>query len=66
MDKDLIRDTNGAGDSFVGGFLSQIALGKDIDAAIRAGKMCSRIVLQQIGCTFPDEKEVPLPDPENI
>jgi adenosine kinase len=29
MKKDLIKDTNGCGDAFVGGFLSQLAQNKD-------------------------------------
>lgn len=52
--KDLIVDTNGAGDSFVGGFLSQIVQGKDLDTAIKAGIWLSGQVIQQNGCTFPD------------
>ena len=34
---DQVIDTNGAGDSFVGGFLSQIVQGKDLETAVRAG-----------------------------
>ena len=30
LEKDDIVDTNGAGDAFVGGFLSELALGKTI------------------------------------
>ncbi|TNV81340.1 hypothetical protein FGO68_gene11032 [Halteria grandinella] len=56
----LIKDTNGAGDSFVGGFLSKIALGQNVESAVKGGMWCSRQVLQQVGCNFPDE----LPDPE--
>lgn len=54
IEKDLIVDTNGAGDSFVGGFLSQIVQGKDLDTAIQAGIWLSGQVIQQNGCTFPD------------
>jgi len=31
--KESLVDTNGAGDAFVGGFLSQIVLGKDLSQA---------------------------------
>ena len=48
LEKSLIKDTNGAGDSFVGGFLSQIAMDHTIESADRAGTFCSRIVLQQV------------------
>jgi adenosine kinase len=37
IEKDLIVDTNGAGDSFVGGFVSQIVQGKELETAIKAG-----------------------------
>lgn len=52
--KDLIIDTNGAGDSFVGGFMSQIVQGQDLETAIRAGMWLSGQVIQQYGCTFPE------------
>lgn len=48
-------DTNGAGDAFVGGFLSQLAQGKDIAEAVRAGHFASRTIIQRSGCTFPKE-----------
>lgn len=31
-------DTNGAGDAFVGGFLSQLVCGKAVSECVRAGK----------------------------
>ena len=49
-----IVDTNGAGDAFVGGFLSQLHQGKDIPACIQAGIALSREVVQRSGCTFPE------------
>lgn len=39
-------DTNGAGDSFVGGFLSQLAQGKDLATCVKAGIYLSREVVQ--------------------
>jgi adenosine kinase len=53
ISKDLIIDTNGAGDSFVGGFMSQIVQGKELEHAIKAGIWLSGQVIQQYGCTFP-------------
>mmetsp|Transcript_18728 Transcript_18728/g.40269 ORF Transcript_18728/g.40269 Transcript_18728/m.40269 type:complete len:345 (+) Transcript_18728:106-1140(+) len=50
--EDLV-DTNGAGDAFVGGFLSQIVLGKDIPEAVRAGNYAANVIIQRPGCTFP-------------
>jgi len=54
LSKDQIVDTNGAGDSFVGGFLSQILQGKDVPTAVRAGIYLSAEVVQRSGCTFPE------------
>ncbi len=45
IEKSKIVDTNGAGDSFVGGFLSQIYLGKDLHTAIKAGIALSAAVV---------------------
>lgn len=52
--REQVIDTNGAGDSFVGGFLSQIVQGKDIPTAVRAGIYLSSQVIQRDGCTFPE------------
>jgi len=57
--KELIVDTNGAGDAFVGGFLSTLALTeaqnlpRDLDACIRSAQYAARVILQHSGCTFP-------------
>lgn len=51
--QELIVDTNAAGDSFVGGFLSRLVEKKDIAECVRAGNFCARTVLQYSGCTFP-------------
>jgi len=50
-----IVDTNGAGDSFVGGFLAYLALGKSNEEAIQAGAYCAFECIQQISCTYPDK-----------
>lgn len=41
LTKEQIVDTNGAGDAFVGGFLSQIAQDRDVETAIKAGTYAS-------------------------
>jgi adenosine kinase len=46
-------DTNGAGDAFVGGFLSQLVAGKDTAECVRAGNYAANVVIQRSGCTFP-------------
>lgn len=48
-------DTNGAGDAFVGGFLSQLAGGKGVEACIQAGNYAANVIIQRSGCTFPKE-----------
>ena len=53
--KELLVDTNGAGDAFVGGFLSQLVLKKSIDECVRAGHYAARVVIQRAGCSFPKE-----------
>ncbi len=50
-----IIDTNSAGDSFVGGFLAYLALGKSDEESIQAGSYCAFECIQQSGCTFPDK-----------
>lgn len=48
-------DTNGAGDAFVGGFLSQLVVGKSVAEGVRAGHYAASVVVQRSGCTFPDQ-----------
>ncbi|ETN77805.1 kinase, PfkB family [Necator americanus] len=51
--KEKIVDTNGAGDAFVGGFLSQYIQGKTIKEAIECGSYAAGEIIQKHGCTFP-------------
>eukprot|EP00271_Cylindrocystis_brebissonii_P013303 TRINITY_DN33039_c0_g1_i1.p1 TRINITY_DN33039_c0_g1~~TRINITY_DN33039_c0_g1_i1.p1 ORF type:complete len:343 (-),score=74.05 TRINITY_DN33039_c0_g1_i1:302-1330(-) len=55
LTKDQLVDTNGAGDAFVGGFLSQLVQGKDIAACVKAGNYAANVIIQRSGCTFPDK-----------
>jgi adenosine kinase len=41
LTKEQLVDTNGAGDSFVGGFLAQLAQDKDLDTCVRCGTYLS-------------------------
>eukprot|EP00244_Chara_vulgaris_P013473 TRINITY_DN770_c0_g1_i1.p1 TRINITY_DN770_c0_g1~~TRINITY_DN770_c0_g1_i1.p1 ORF type:complete len:386 (-),score=73.47 TRINITY_DN770_c0_g1_i1:20-1042(-) len=52
--KENLVDTNGAGDSFVGGFLSQLVQGKEISEAVRAGNFAANMIIQRSGCTVPE------------
>lgn len=49
---DKVVDTNGAGDAFVGGFLSQYIQKKSYDICIKCGNWAARHVIQNSGCTF--------------
>lgn len=48
-----IVDTNGAGDAFLGGFVSQWMQGKSLEVCCKAGNSASGIILKNVGCTFP-------------
>jgi len=54
--KDIV-DTNGAGDAFVGGFLSQLVTGKEIEKCVKCGVWAATKVIQQSGCTFPKDTQ---------
>lgn len=47
--KELLVDTNGAGDAFVGGFLSQLIQGKSLEECVKAGHWSARYIIQQSG-----------------
>lgn len=49
---DSIIDTNGAGDAFVGGFLSQLVLKRSYVECIRCGIWAAQQIIQRNGCTF--------------
>jgi len=48
-----IVDTNGAGDSFVGGFIAALIQGKDIEKSVAAGNYAAGTVIRHSGCAFP-------------
>jgi adenosine kinase len=51
-----IIDTNGAGDAFVGGFLSQLVQGKEMSKCVAAGHYLANIIIRQSGCCYPADK----------
>ena len=57
VDKSLIKDTNGCGDSFVGGFLSQYIQGKNLSECLRCARYTAKTVIQQWGCTYPPKPD---------
>lgn len=48
-----IIDTNGAGDSFAGGFLSQYVDGASIEECMKAGLWAAHIIIQERGFNIP-------------
>jgi adenosine kinase len=48
-----IIDTNGAGDAFAGGFLSQFVKGKKLDECMKAGHWGASVIIQKRGCDIP-------------
>lgn len=54
---DEIVDTNGCGDSFVGGFMSQYLHGSDLEKCALAGNYASSVVIRNVGCTFPSKQD---------
>eukprot|EP01100_Stratorugosa_tubuloviscum_P003045 TRINITY_DN171_c1_g1_i1.p1 TRINITY_DN171_c1_g1~~TRINITY_DN171_c1_g1_i1.p1 ORF type:complete len:341 (-),score=160.59 TRINITY_DN171_c1_g1_i1:86-1108(-) len=50
--KEQIVDLNGAGDSFVGGFLAGLALSKPIEKCVEAAHYCAGFTITRAGITF--------------
>jgi len=53
--KEKIVDTNGAGDSFVGGFLAALVQGHSLADSVKAGHYVAYECIQRSGCTFPEK-----------
>ncbi|XP_060559716.1 uncharacterized protein LOC132719811 isoform X2 [Ruditapes philippinarum] len=54
--KDIV-DTNGAGDAFVGGFLSQLVQKKPLATCVKCGNYAANLVIQRSGCTVPEKPD---------
>ena len=50
-----IQDLNGAGDAFLGGFLSQYMKGYSIEDCCKIGIDAATVVIKNVGCTFPKD-----------
>lgn len=55
LSRDQIVDTNGAGDAFAGGFLSQLVLGKPYSTCVKCGVYAATHIIQHPGCSFSGE-----------
>lgn len=59
-----ILDTNGAGDAWVGGFLSQLALGCSVEECLHGGNYAANVIIKRSGCTFPPKPDFKAPPSE--
>ncbi|XP_034165095.2 LOW QUALITY PROTEIN: adenosine kinase b [Pangasianodon hypophthalmus] len=57
IDQNDIVDTNGAGDAFVGGFLSELVQEKSLEQCIHAGHYAANVIIRRSGCTFPEKPD---------
>ena len=57
LPKEKLVDTNGAGDAFVGGFLSHMVREKPIEDCVRAGCYAANVIIQRSGCTDPEKPD---------
>uniref|UniRef100_A0A674CX39 Adenosine kinase n=1 Tax=Salmo trutta TaxID=8032 RepID=A0A674CX39_SALTR len=57
IDQKDIVDTNGAGDAFVGGFLSELVQDKELEQCVKAGHYAANIIIRRAGCTFPEKPD---------
>lgn len=55
-----IVDLNGAGDAFLGGFLSEFMKGSPLEVCSRKGNDVASIILKNVGCTFPKTLDKPI------
>ena len=55
---DLIIDTNGAGDAFVGGILASLHQGNSLNGAIELGTFMASCVIKQSGINPPSLEEI--------
>lgn len=57
LDQKLVKDTNGAGDAFAGGFVAALAEGKDLPYAVAQGQWLASLGIQEDGASYPEERK---------
>uniref|UniRef100_A0A7S4GL89 Adenosine kinase n=1 Tax=Oxyrrhis marina TaxID=2969 RepID=A0A7S4GL89_OXYMA len=55
LPQEKIVDTNGAGDAYVGGYLSGLLEGKDVAECCKRGAYAGSVIVQQPGATYPEK-----------
>jgi adenosine kinase len=63
LPKSKLKDTNGAGDAYVGGFLYGLVQDKDMDYCTKAAAYAASVIVQRSGCTFPAKPSFRPPPP---
>eukprot|EP00746_Dinoflagellata_sp_MGD_P010718 gnl/MRDRNA2_/MRDRNA2_122252_c0_seq1.p1 gnl/MRDRNA2_/MRDRNA2_122252_c0~~gnl/MRDRNA2_/MRDRNA2_122252_c0_seq1.p1 ORF type:complete len:478 (-),score=117.95 gnl/MRDRNA2_/MRDRNA2_122252_c0_seq1:103-1536(-) len=63
LPKSKLKDTNGAGDAYVGGFLYGLVQEKDMTYCTTAGAYAASVIVQRSGCTFPAKPSFKPPPP---
>jgi len=53
----LVVDTNGAGDSLVGGFLAGMVRGLSMEDSMKEGIKMAQMIVCRHGCVFDEEKK---------
>lgn len=53
ISEDKIKDTNGAGDAFAGGFAAGLVQGKSLKESIDIGQWLAKVSIQEVGPSFP-------------
>ncbi|XP_075980222.1 adenosine kinase 2 isoform X2 [Anticarsia gemmatalis] len=57
LTREQIIDTNGAGDAFTGGFISQFVLGNSYKTCVECGIYAARHIIQHSGCAFSGDSD---------
>lgn len=52
LDPSYIKDTNGCGDAYVGGFLSQLVQDKSLPECLRCAAYAAKVVIHHFGCSY--------------
>ncbi|KAF9805940.1 hypothetical protein SFRURICE_004152 [Spodoptera frugiperda] len=60
LKQDQIVDTNGAGDAFTGGFISQIVRGRPLKECVQCAMYAASHIIQNSGCSFAGPSEFKL------
>jgi len=66
LDQSKLKDTNGAGDAYVGGYLYGLVQDRDLNYCTKAGAYAASVVIQFSGCTFPAKPSFEAPRADKV